>query len=262
MITEIHQSQIKTLMICGEKFRRRYIEGERSPAGVDAARGQGVHAASKTNFRQKVSTRIDMPLSDLKDAARDGYVKSLQEGVYLAPDDVSRKNALLNTGLNDAISLTGLYAEKVAPLIQPTATEEYFKMDVGLPVPLAGIIDFEETESIGDLKTSGKVWPVGKEKSELQAKLYSYVFEKRTGIRPRFDYHVLVNKKTPELQTLTVMPSIEDYRAMLMTVGRFWQMVQAGVFLPADPSSFLCSAKYCSFYTTCPFVGNFHKREI
>jgi len=263
MIDSIHQSMIGTALKCGEKFRRRYIEGEKAPAGIDAARGQGVHAASKVNLRQKVATMVDLPLSDMQDAARDGYVKSLQEGgVYLAPEDVPAKNRIINTALNDVISLTGLYAAEVAPAIQPVAVEERFALDVGLPIPMAGIMDYEQTESIGDLKTSGKLWTPGREKTELQAKLYSYVFEKKTGKRPRFDYKILVNKKKPELQTLSMVPTIQDYRAMLLTVVRFWQMVQSGVFLPADRGHWSCSLRWCNFYQTCRYVGNQHGKEI
>jgi hypothetical protein len=255
MIDSIHQSMIGMALKCGERFRRRYIEGERAPAGVEAARGQGLHAASKVNLRQKVLTGVDLPLSDMMDAARDGYVKQISEGVYMAPDDVPFKNTILNQGLNEAIRLTGIYAERVAPRIKPKRVEEPFKLDIGLPIPLGGIIDYEEADSLGDLKSAGKPWPEGRIKTEIQAKLYSYVFEKKTGIRPRFDYHIH-SVKGMALQTLSVTPTIDDYRAMLMTVKRFWLMVQAGIFLPAEPGAWWCSERFCPFYSSCAFVGN------
>jgi len=257
MIESIHQSMIGTALKCGERFRRRYIEREKIPAGVEAARGQGVHTASKINLRQKVVTGFDLPVSDLKDAARDGYVRSLSDGVYLPPDDLPHKRVILNQGLNEAIRLTGLYADQVAPAIHPVRVEEPFTLDVGLPVPLGGTMDFEERESIGDLKTAGKPWNAGREKIEIQAKLYAYVFEKKTGIRPEFRYHILISKKqTVSLQPLSIIPSIADYLAMLLTVSRFWQMVQSGIFLPAEPGAWWCSSRWCVYHSTCPFVGN------
>ncbi len=255
MIDSIHQSMINTALKCAERFRRRYIEGERSPAGVEAARGQGLHAASKINLRQKILTGIDLPLDAMRDAARDGFVKQVMEGVFLTPDEVPFKNTILNQGLNEAIQLTGLYAERVAPLINPVRVEEPFTLNIGLPVPLGGIMDFEEADSLGDLKSASKPWPDGRIKTEIQAKLYSYVFEKKTGIRPRFDYHVH-SVKGKALQTISVTPTMDDYRGMLMTVSRFWMMVQSGVFLPADPGHWSCSEKWCQFHSTCPFVGN------
>jgi putative RecB family exonuclease len=252
---------IGTALKCGERFRRRYIEGERSPSGVEAARGQGVHAASKVNLRQKVVTGVDLPLDDLKDAARDGYVKQLQEGVYLAPDDVPYKDSILNAGLNEAIKLTGLYAERVAPGIQPIRVEERFTLDIGLTVPLGGIMDFEEAAAVGDLKTAGKPWPAGRPEKEIQAKLYSYVFEKKTGTRPVFRYQILICNKKNDLQTLDVNPTIQDYRAMLLTVRRFWMTVQAGVFLPAEPGAWWCSEKWCPYFQTCEFVGNGQQKK-
>ena len=74
MIDSIHQSSLGTALRCGEQFRRRYIEGERVPPGVAAGRGTGVHKANEVNLNQKVITGTDLKLSDLKDAARDGFV--------------------------------------------------------------------------------------------------------------------------------------------------------------------------------------------
>lgn len=167
MINSIHQSSLGMALRCGESFRRRYIEDEIIPPGIAAGRGTGVHKANEVNLKQKIKTKIDLPLSDLTDAARDGYVHAFRNGVYLTKEDQPSKNTLLNDGLNDTIRLTELYRKEVAPEIKPIEVERPFRLDVGLPLLLAGRIDMEEDFKVDDLKTAGMSWPEGRIDKEI-----------------------------------------------------------------------------------------------
>lgn len=248
---------ISTALKCGERFRRYYIEGERVPAGVAAARGQGLHAASKANLRQKILTHVDLPLNALQDAARDGFIAHVDAGVFLPPEEIPFKQSILNEALKETLKMVEFYGQHIAPGIQPVAVEEPFRTNIeGLPVPLAGTIDIETDGQIEDLKTAGKRWPDGKERSEVQGMLYSYAFQKRTGQRPKFVYRVILSGKRIEGQTLSFVPTNNDYKRMLLTVKRFWQMIEKGVFMPAAPGAWWCSPKWCQYWGTCWYVGN------
>lgn len=265
MIEAIHQSTLNMALRCGEQFRRRYIEDEIIPPGIAAARGTGVHKANEVNLKAKVMTGEDLPLSDLQDAARDGFVHALRNGVYLPKEDISAKDRLLNEGLNDTIRLTRIYRQEVAPEIVPQEIErEFFIVVPGLPLPLAGRIDIEREAKVDDLKTTGRSWPKDQIQKEIQPIFYSFVHEHETGIRPTFYYHILIAlKKKEKRQIQNITPTDNHYRALLAKLKMFCETLRAGVFLPANPSSWWCSPRFCGYWQTCPYVGNsLPKREI
>jgi hypothetical protein len=256
MFDAIHQSTLNMALRCGEQFRRRYIEGEIIPSSIAASRGTALHKANEVNLKQKIATRVDLPVSDMLDAARDAYVANLRAGVFLAKEDVPRKNELLNEGLKQTLTLTGLYAQAVAPKIVPIEIEREFSIDVGLEWPLAGRIDHEQDGVVNDLKTAGKSWSEGKINSELQPVFYSLAHEREFGVRPKFVYNILVALKTPKHQIQERTCTDTDYTALMAKLAVFIKMVKAGVFLPADPTSWACSPKWCGYHSTCPYVGN------
>lgn len=262
MINSIHQSTLNCAFRCGEQFRRRYLMGEIIPPGIAAGRGTGVHKANEVNLKQKIHTKIDLDISDLKDVARDGYVNAFKNGVFLSKEDQPAKNRLLNEGLNQTLSLTELYRNEVAPEITPIDVEREFCIDVGLPLPLAGRIDMEEIAKINDLKTSGKKWPDDQIYKEIQPIFYSYVYEQETGIRPEFVYHILRTLKTgPKRQVQKLTPTDNHYHALFAKLKIFCKMLEAGTFLPADPTSWACDSKWCGYYYSCKFIPK-HKRIL
>jgi hypothetical protein len=105
MFDSIHQSTLNMAFRCGEQFRRRYLLGEIIPPSIAATRGTALHKANEVNLRQKVATQVDLPVADLKDAARDSYVYNLRNGVFLSDEEIPQKNQLINEGLNQALSL-------------------------------------------------------------------------------------------------------------------------------------------------------------
>jgi PD-(D/E)XK nuclease superfamily len=254
MIDSIHQSSLNMALRCGEAFRRRYIEGEIIPPGIAAGRGTGVHKANEANLKQKIVTRQDISIADMKDAARDGYVKAFEYGVFLPQEELASKNRLLNEGLNDCISLTELYGKQVAPSIRPVAVEQEFNIDVGIALPLAGRIDYQEKPIVGDLKTTKKSWSEGQIEKEIQPVFYSYVHEKLRGIRPEFVYHILVATKQAHLQEQRLTLTDKHYRALFKKLAMFMRMLETGTFLPANPTSWWCARKWCGFFTSCPYM--------
>lgn len=262
MLKSIHQSSLGMALRCGEQFRRRYIEGEIIPPSIGLARGKGVHKANKENLRQKIVTDQDMKKSDMIDAARDEYVNSLSDGVFLPKDKQSEKKRLVNEGLEDAVRCTVLYADEVAPEIQPISVEESFEIDVGLPLPLAGTMDYQKKAQVGDLKSTAMKWNEDRIKEEIQVPFYSFVHEKQKGIRPEFIYHILIARRgktgptSEEYQPLSTKVEIKDYNALFEKISIFIQMLKTGIFPPANPSNWYCGADWCGYWATCRYCGN------
>lgn len=262
MIDSIHQSSLGMALRCGEQFRRRYLENHIIPPSIAAARGTGVHKANHVNLTEKIKTGEDMPLSDLQDAARDGYVHAMNNGVFISPDEISEKERLINEGFNDTQRCVGIYRVDVAPKIKPKAVEEEFQIDVGLDLPIAGRMDYQEEPVVGDIKTTSRRWPEGRIRQEIQPVFYSFAHEHETKIRPQFIYHILIASRgkdgptSEKLQEQDMTPTDNDYRSLFAKLRIFIEMLKTGTFPPANPTAWWCDKKWCGYWQTCPYVGN------
>jgi hypothetical protein len=254
---------------CGESYRRRYNENEKIPPGIVLGRGASLHKSNKVNLKQKIQSGKDLPLDALKDAARDEYVRTFREGgLYLPKEDRPHKTRLLNDGLNDSLRCVEQYAEKVAPLIVPVSVEERFTVDVGLELPLIGVMDMEANDRIDDLKTSDKKWPEGKIEKEIQFVFYSFVHEYVTKKRVPFWYHILIARRgkdgkptTSDYDFQTMTATDQMYSGLIHKVQIFLKGLKAGIFLPAEPGSWLCNERFCGYHPTCRFVGNSEQKK-
>jgi hypothetical protein len=170
----ITQSMLGMFLRCPHQFERRYLRGEIIPPGIAARRGSATHKAAQINHEQKLHSQEDLPVGDLQDAARDHYVRLIQdEGVFIPKDQIAEKDTLLAKGLDAAIRLTTLYRESLAPAIQPLLVEEKMTMDAGLDLPLQGTIDVLTTDNwLPDLKTADKSKGPKEADNSLQLTLY------------------------------------------------------------------------------------------
>lgn len=259
MIHHISPTMLSLFCRCQEAFRRRYIEGDIIPPGVAACIGTGLHKAAETNNRQKISSGVDLPADDLKDAARDGYARALSNGVFLAEEEKPEASRVLGAGADTAVSLAGTYAEKVAPSIRPVMVEEKLEADVpGWDVPLLGILDVDDTEGVThDLKSAAKKWAAGKAEGELQPTIYTYL-KRANGFRDAgFQFDVLTHRG--DYQPIGLCPRIEDMGPIVTRGNALLAAVQRGDFLPAEPGHWLCSPRWCGYWYSCPHIPEYRK---
>lgn len=263
MISSIRQSMLNMAFKCGESFRRRYVEGQIIPPGIAAGRGTGLHHANKVNLTQKITSGVDLPIGDIKDAARDGFVKAFRDGVYIPKHLLSEKDKLINMGLEDSLRCAEVYHEKIAPEILPRAVEEPFHLEVGLSLPIEGTLDIQRLGKVDDLKTAAKKWSEGQIHKEIQPVMYSYSHEKVTGIRPLFKYHIMIarrgqagNATSAGYDTQEKTCTDQDYSSLFANLHIFIDMLEKGVFTPSNPTAWWCSADWCGYFSTCPFRGN------
>lgn len=257
MSFELHQSMLNSWLKCGEQFRRRYIEGEIIPPGIAARRGTGVHKGAEINHRQKVKTGVDLPVSDLQDAARDEFVRVVKErGVFIPKDEVSGKNRLLNEGLNQVVESMIIYHQDIAPHIHPVMVEERLSAEIeGFPMPLGGSLDVSDDQGkIIDLKVmkgKNQAWA----DKQLQATFYYLLYKEATGEFPKqFNFELIVPNKDIVHKRLITQRAERDFIVLRRLVEVFQHDLQTGVFRPAEPDSWVCTPKFCGYYPTCKFA--------
>jgi hypothetical protein len=256
MIKTIHQSHLGMFLRCPAQFERRYINGEIIPPGISARRGSATHKAAEINHKQKLTSRKDLELDSLQDAARDEYVRLVKdEGVFIPKDQVGEKDTLLAAGLDASTRLTKLYHDSLAPKIQPILAEEYLTVDAGIELPLAGTIDvLTEDNWMPDLKTADKSKSSGEADNSLQLSFYSGLVANHTGKWPeKVSLEILVNNKEPKLQSLETSRGPEHWKNLLLRVQMMIAQINTGLFPPCDPGAWICTPKWCGYFDSCKY---------
>lgn len=254
-ITSIHQSQLGQFLRCSEQFRRRYINGEIIPPGVAAHRGRGFHKAAEVNHVQKVESKKDLPADDLKDAARDEFLKSSKDqGVFIPKSKASDTKQIIQQAFDETINATGFYSETIAHTIDPVAAELRIETDIGLSMPIEGTLDLIVPQAIRDFKVRGKRSAASWAHNELQVDFYWELYREQFEEYPQYfqyDEIIMLKTKTDWVATETKRESPERLKAYC---NLFIRALETGLFPPAQPDSWQCSEAWCGWYKVCAYT--------
>ena len=247
-------TQLNMLLRCGEQYRRRYIEGEKVPPGSAGALGKSFHLAQESNYRQKITTKQDLPAQAVKDTFSDAFdIES--KNVLWTPEEAEAGISNVKGELKDeGVKLVGVYHQEVAPTIQPETCEEVVPVTLdGFPYDLKCIIDLvDDKRIIHDSKTRARSPVADEADKSMQLTAYALAYwvsrkEKETGLQ----LDVAVRTKTPKIVQLPTQRTNEQIERFLETMARAATAIQGGVFLPAPEGAWYCSPKFCGYYGTC-----------
>ena len=259
-MTKVSQSQLNLFLNCAEAYRRRYIEGEIIPPGVAMLRGTGVHGAAEENHKQKRDSGRDLPVKDLADIAASTFDRAVgRQGYWLAPEERTVGGKLvLGRAKDAAVRLTGLYADAVAPAIQPDLVEEFVEIALPDDVTMTAILDVTTQDGrLKDLKTAARSKSQADADGSLQLSWYSLAYRAKKGVDPTgIDLEVLVDTKVPKHQRLTTTRTKRDFEVLIARLNTMLAAVKAGVFPPAAVGAWNCSEKWCGYWETCPLVNS------
>jgi len=258
MIESIRQSTLNQWARCGEQFYRSVIQRDWFPPGIAARIGTGLHKGAEVNHRAKRMTGKDEPLDVVQDAARDGYVKSLENGVFFSPEEVSSAKIQMAEGVDTTVSLAGLYHAELAPqILLPKYVEEKIVMDVpGIDIPFSGIIDVYTDDCwLPDIKSAAKRWPEGKADQEIQPTIYNELIKHRTGSYPKkLSFEIFTKAKEPKYQPIETTRTSDDFKVLVQRAQIMMKSIMAGIFPPAQPGHWICTPKWCGYWWTCPHI--------
>jgi len=247
---------------CGEQYRRRYIEGEKIPPGIALIKGKSIHRGAEANHRQKIDSHEDLKKKDIVEIAV-GEVESIkaEDGYSLTEEEQAIGAKKILGQVKDRIAVIAeLYADEVAPTIQPTLVEESWRIELPGSHDLFGIMDYcDDKEWIGDIKTAGRSKSQGDIDNNIQMTFYSLAYQNKFGHPPaglRMD--VLVDKNVPAAQFLVSTRDKQDYQILLNKINIMLAGLKAGIFLPAAEGGWVCSKTYCGYWGECPY---FRKRR-
>lgn len=256
-------TSLDLLTRCGEAWRRRYLERERYPAGTQALRGKTLHQTAATAFRAKAAGQ-ELSADDLRDAAATAFDHELQrESVAFSAEEVAAgMNATLGAVKDDSTRLAAWFGSEVLPDYDPILIEEPMRIELDGPYDLFGRVDLvaaiHGTTAVGvvDLKTAAKRKRQADADDSLQLTFYCAAAHMIIGAAPDeacLDVAVITSQGIKR-QLISSSRDEADYDAMIERTEAAGRAIEAGVFLPAAPGSWWCSAKYCEFHSTCRFV--------
>jgi len=244
-------SQANTYLRCGLQWYYRYARGERRPPGVALLVGSGTHEAVERDMRSKLDTGELLEDGAPQAIASESVTRRwAEEAPVLDGEDEA---AALGAAIDLAASLAACHHKHIAPHIEPTHVERELVVDSpDLGLEIVCRVDIQTATTIHDTKTAAKAPSLGDLRS-AQFGLYRAAIMATDGHAPdRIQLDGLVKTKVPKAVSIVAEVTDADASAALERLGAVAAGIAAGVFLPADPTSWVCSPKFCGWYDTCP----------
>lgn len=265
MKRQIHITQAQTFWMCGERYRRRYVCGEKVPPGVAITIGVTTHKTNAHSLIHKRDTTELLTLEEIQDTARDTFVyewdKVLNEhGQFQLTEDEEAKgmDKLHAENLDMSVKLASLYHTDYAPIIQPAKVEDPWVLELNnFPFDLAGTIDLQETparkNTVRDTKTAGKTPPADKADTSPQITMYALAVKVFQGEIPPLAMDFLIKTKVPKSLTLETTRCEKDFQILLRRLENMAEAVEKEVFTPTTPDNWSCAPRWCGYFTSCPY---------
>ena len=252
-------------MQCGIKYELKYVKGIEVPVTPVILLGRSIHRAVENLYKGKNNLQVSDIEHIALEAVRQQYGEAKQSGLFI--NDNFTEKEIIDRIEKGTLKMISKYFNVRIKDTTPVMVEHEFLVNLKEEAPkycadydgsldnvyVTGYIDFVDSdENIIDLKTAlRKPQPDVADKSD-QLTMYALAYRAETGLLPRrviLDYivHDWMNNpdKVPQIITLQSTRTESDIQRFLMRLIRVIKGIQAGVFLPPDPTSWVCN--YCIY---------------
>lgn len=275
-------SKIEMYARCGVQYYNRYLLGKREPPGVAMLVGRSMDVAISESLIRKADGRGLPSVEEVATMAGDAATREFDDAgsdVLLNESEKERGLKLIRDAAKDrSVRMAVAYRKKVAPMVRPEIdwktgkprVQHSWELEMPDGIVLSGRSDVEEVDKgVRDSKSSAKPKPEAWVHTSLQLTAYAlsrYSIDGHEEVPVRLDVMVdrpeSANKLFPgtdpagvEWQPLVSNRSVPDFYSYIARVKQTAKSIRAGVFMPAQPDSWLCSKKFCGFYGSCPHAA-------
>jgi hypothetical protein len=255
----IRPSSISGFVNCAYQWYNVNVLGVKTIPSARANIGTAIHKAAEVLWTDAIKTgNKDCNLTKLQDAAIQQYQQLDTEEGILYKDGENK-----NTAEKEVITGTQAFSEDIVPYTDiPVAVEQRLVYKVNNPIAsqVAGTVDYITKDTIADIKTSGrKIYPG---KHVLQQSVYNFLAIKN-GIKVSkilIQGVVLPKKTAPYGEVMKLTPNMPRVIYIINNILDSLKILHTGkvdpkILFRGNPEHFMCSNKYCSLYSTCPFVN-------
>lgn len=255
-LDHISHSQLNMLLRCGEQYRRRYLLGEIMPPSGAMVLGSCGHKAEEKNFKQKIESKSDIPLEEVKEEFSSVWEEKKYEIEWKKEDLDGKSVKQVEASEKDrGISLVDVFHREQAPAIQPAFVEEKFevKFEGGYPKLIGFLDNITDEELILDYKFSKKSPIKDDILNDSQITAYDFGYRAKFGKKPKGMKKIWsVSTKTPKTVMQTTVPREDaQIQRFMLRLEKAMEAIEKEIFLPAAPGSWACSPKWCGYYSSC-----------
>lgn len=281
----LSHTQVEMYLRCPRQYWFRYVKGESRPPGVALILGGGTHRAVEVTHHHIVDHGVPAPDEMLLDAFSDSFDAAAETA-----DETEWATESKGNVKDQGVKLVTLYNKKLAPGVRPQVKkvktkvngkvieteirgiEKKFEVEVA-GVPMLGYIDLIDTNDasmiysntelqlllkkgheipeemrtvVADFKTRARSVAKDEIEGSIQLTLYSLV----EGV-PLVRYDQLLKTKTPKVSRAHATRGQQDYLWLKEIIHSVAQAISAGVFPPCDPTAWVCSDRWCGFWSQC-----------
>jgi hypothetical protein len=242
-------SRVNSWMLCGEAFRRQYVDKAPRTGNVNLFRGKLVHALAEDSLNLAMSGIALESEEEVEDFC------STAAAAHAMPES-REENRLSSAEFTEQIEfskrLFKMWYKEVASHAHPIAVEKEIKVVVN-GVPILGYIDYINMENSGKQKVIRDIKVTKRAKSERDAmnslQLAVYGIAEDT---PHVGFDsVVTGTKVSKVVQVGGTFSTGELVHMGSIVRDVAEAISAGIFPKADPTSWKCTEKFCSFWAEC-----------
>lgn len=251
-------SAVDMWLRCGEQYRRRYVEGKRSPPGIALVEGTSHHKSMEEDNLSKRDKGKALPARQLTEIFETTMTSELAKAEQQCAEHKMKldwegedKQRLLNRAKLLHVDYAGKWSHKFEPVLVEQPFTKTVKVD-GTEFVLYGQTDLGTKTHILDYKTSSKAKSQRDVDENMQLKLYSWAFDrKQVGII------ALVKTATPYVQYREASAPITPGQWVwtLKVVAAAVRSIRAGSFPFTNPGQFpapwWCSERFCGYWNDC-----------
>jgi len=243
-------SLIDTYLGCPRKAGYRYVDELPSPTGVALIKGTAMDMAANHDLKSYIETGKHAKPSEVLDAAEDGFAEAVDRAG--GTEEVDWGDDPEDDAFDSTIRLTRTWRRELAPDIEPTAVQVELHHELPSGRDFIGFLDWEGSVDgrepvIGDNKTGKRKMNRDQPSKALQP--YAYAWLKNEPIEFVFARSIDTGKGTNSEFCWTKRSSddVAWYGELVTDVERAFE---TGIF-PPNPTSFLCSERWCPYFATC-----------
>lgn len=252
----MRQSTLSTADVCLKRIEYD-LQGRPRTSSEASSLGTGYHYAMELYYRQRQEIGFYVPNpAEVEELASEAGVKmflELPKDKWKYEDPDVKLEALRNMVRSYFVDERH-WPEEYTVL----GTEVFWRWEWLPNLPASGTIDLVVADRGGfvtlvDHKTAGRMWDQTKHspRKNRQAPWYTYWWEQMTGVKPQFVFDIMTHALKFERRVSDVKP--EHQAAVLKHAEIVAKMMLSGDEMPANPSSNLCSERYCGHWDVCPF---------
>jgi len=273
----ISASQLGMYLRCGLQYKYRYIDGISKPPGIAMLQGTAFHETNEQYYQDVIDAKKPFTPEQAAEFSVTCFEEASEEGGLKVQGPVKDVIAAELTHTTEG------YITHVAPFIEPISTEEEIRYQTNCGVTLLGYLDLrrrahpwelaafpEQTEVLVDYKLGGKKWTANQLENSLQFMLYTIA----TGVRTVEIHSIVRSAKKPKVSKVTdtqkIAPVVnvasnmalvrhgfngDEYEHVENLISKVVEGITKGVFMPCDPSGWMCGPKWCGYWDMCRGKG-------